>query len=816
MARQMSIGFELNEVSPGVEWTNTSGAPNAPAIQSTVVRSGTYAGRITSLSSGTPKWFSHQFANSPSTAQWWHRMYFCFAAWPSAENRFIVINDASGLATPIVYFTIDNGGVLRLYDEDGQITGTSTLSLDTWYRIEDHVDLVAAGSDIVRGYVDGTEFAGSAARSLSAGVMQITYGLNLGSEANTAGDLYLDDYACNNPNTAFQNSLPGPGKIIHLKPNADGDNTAWTGGWAEVDEVSPNETDFIASGTLDAIEDMNLEATPADLDSGATVNVVQVGFRNNLSSATGTDPRAVLRIKASSGGTVEESSDIVLNTTAWRTHNDGVVLQYLLTLYDLPGASTTAWTKATLDTAQIGARCSLGDADNFQITTEWLLVDYVPSAAIEESISLARSAAVAGSSQGELGNALSLGRSAAVIDSGQIETDINLSLARNAAVTTVGAKTVEESVSLGKSDAITTADQLDAQAAIVLDKSQVVTPSDQVDVEGAIAQARSAAITSIEQLEVDTALALGRSASVSIAEEVEGGAVEESITLGRSAAAVASAQLEVSTAVSLARAQAQTQVENLIAENVLSLGRSGAVVSAEQIEAEDLTTLARSAAITAEGEIAGAPIEESITLRRIMRCAIPISAPVEESISLARSSAIAESSQVELLADLTLARAGAIAESDQVEAVGDISLARAMAESLADTLQAEAATVLARLMGSNLATQAEVGNVLSLPRLAGITAEYEIPGIEESISLGRNAGMDANAYLEVTYTLVMVILLAMGQTEEVIPAPPIVAGRVTLSEALVGALALSESLVQTASLSEAKIGDLTITDGDNG
>src|SRR3972149_206729 len=230
MARQMSIGFELNEVSPGVEWTNTSGAPNAPAIQSTVVRSGTYAGRITSLSSGTPKWFSHQFANSPSTAQWWHRMYFCFAA----------------------------------------------------------------GSDIVRGYVDGTEFAGSAARSLSAGVMQITYGLNLGSEANTAGDLYLDDYACNNPNTAFQNSLPGPGKIIHLKPNADGDNTAWTGGWAEVDEGSPNETDFIASGTLDAIEDMNLEATPADLDSGATVNVVQVGFRNNLSSATGTDPRAVL------------------------------------------------------------------------------------------------------------------------------------------------------------------------------------------------------------------------------------------------------------------------------------------------------------------------------------------------------------------------------------------------------------------------------------------------------------------------------------------------------------------------------------------
>ena len=793
MARQMSIGFELNVVWPGVEWTNTSGTP---AIQSTVVRSGTYAGRITSLSSGTPKWFSHQFANSPSTAQWWHRMYFRWAAWPSAENRFIVINDASGLTTPIVYFTIDNGGVLRLYDEDGQITGTSTLSLDTWYRIEDHVDLVAAGSDIVRGYVDGTEFAGSAARSLSAGVMQITYGLNLGSEANTAGDLYLDDYACNNPNTAFQNSLPGPGKIIHLKPNADGDNTAWTGGWAEVDEVSPNETDFIASGTLDAIEDMNLEATPADLDSGATVNVVQVGFRNNLSSATGTDPRAVLRIKASSGGTVEESSDIVLNTTAWRTHNDGVMLQYLLTLYDLPGASTTAWTKATLDTAQIGARCSLGDADNFQITTEWLLVDYVPSAAIEESISLARSAAVAGSSQGELGNALSLGRSAAIIDVGQIEADISLPLTRSAAVTA--------------------ADQLDVQAVIVLDKSQVVTPSDQIDVEGAVVQARSAAITSIEQLEVDTALALGRSASVSIAEEVEGGAVEESITLGRSAAAVASAQLEVSTAVSLAKTQAQTQVEDLVAENVLSLGRSGAVVEADQVEAESPVTLARSAAITAEGEIAGVPIEESITLGRIMRCAIPISAPVEESISLARSSAIVESAQADLFTDLTLARAGAIPVSDQVEAVGDLSLARAMAESLADMLEAEATTVLARLMGSDLATQADVGNVLSLPRLAGITAEYEIPGIEESISLGRNAGMDANAYLEVTYTLVMVILLAMGQTEEVIPAPPIVAGRVTLSEALVGALALSESLVQTASLSEAQIGDVTITDGDNG
>lgn len=386
MARLWSSGFELNSITADIEWTTSH---STPTISTTTVRSGTYAARVSSL--GAAKGLEIRFQTAAANGPFYFRVYTRFATFPGAENRFILLNNADGLATPIIYLTIDNTGVLKLYDEDGQITGTTTLSTDTWYRIEFEVDVTAAaGAHIVKARVDGTEFASSTARSLSAGVMNMAVGANLASEANTTGDWFFDDVAINDNTGSFQTSYPGEGEIIHLRPNAAGDNAQWTRGgtdsganWSQVDEVTPNDaTDYVQSNTANQIDDYNIDDTPATLEITDTINCIQIGARISLSAGTAEDPDFVYRVKVGGGGTVEESANVSTTTTNWRTNsnNGGAtgVRNYFLTLYDLPGASTTSWNKTYLDAMQIGVRETVTDTHFIRISDMWVLVDHKP------------------------------------------------------------------------------------------------------------------------------------------------------------------------------------------------------------------------------------------------------------------------------------------------------------------------------------------------------------------------------------------------------------------------------------------------------
>ena len=87
-----------------------------------------------------------------------------------------------------------------------------------------------------------------------------------------------------------------------------------------------------------------------------------------------------MRIKASASGTVEESTSFTTPNSTWYTNDNAAPRNYRLTLYDLPGASTTSWTKADLDTTQIGVRISLNNVNDAYVSTLWLLVDHKPTA----------------------------------------------------------------------------------------------------------------------------------------------------------------------------------------------------------------------------------------------------------------------------------------------------------------------------------------------------------------------------------------------------------------------------------------------------
>lgn len=380
MARTNSSGFEINTVTAGVEFVTVTGSP---VIQSGVVRSGSFALEISSLASATSMYV--RTAGTVTLANNFVRFYFRYAVAPSAENRIFVLGpSATVTTTPGVWITLDNSGALALYDEDGKIgSSSSALTVDTWYRIELQVNTQGAGAtDIVNALIDGVEFAGSTTRNIANGVNNVFMGGNLNAEAQTTGTWYFDDFATNDDAGSFENSYPGEGSIIHLYPNGAGDNSDWTGTFADIDENPPDDaTTFIADNTLDHIQDVTIDDTPADLGASSLIKVVQFAVRYNVSATTSTDPAFVPRIKASSGGTVEEGTAIVAGQSAWATRGAGAGSATILITYDLPGASTTAWAKSDLDQAQIGVRISTGDTDSVQVTALWLLVEYVPAGA---------------------------------------------------------------------------------------------------------------------------------------------------------------------------------------------------------------------------------------------------------------------------------------------------------------------------------------------------------------------------------------------------------------------------------------------------
>lgn len=393
MARLLWLPFDMNSTTALVEFNATQNL----TIQSTVARSA-YAGRVNSLSSGAAKHCRVNLATSASNGPFFKRMYFRWDTFPSIEVRFWVFSGSTTIGSSVIYYlTIDSSGVIRLYDEDGQIgSAASSVVTGRFYRIETQYDRTgSAGAHVVNARINGVQFAGASDRSLSAGGFIWFCGMNLNNEANTAGDAYMDDGAVNNNSGSFQNSWCGEGTIAVMLPDSDGDNhglTTQTGGTAgaannftRVQEMPPNDaTSFNGDNTVSNTDDYNLAASPAALGSTDTINAVAVGVRA-AGSAASANASYVVRCKASSGGTVEESSASTPASTGWATHGTTTTLTPKLTMYDLPGASTTAWTKADLDTTQVGVRISTGNTNRADISAMWLLVDYSPAAAAAQS-----------------------------------------------------------------------------------------------------------------------------------------------------------------------------------------------------------------------------------------------------------------------------------------------------------------------------------------------------------------------------------------------------------------------------------------------
>lgn len=389
MARLATLGFERNSVTAGVEFTGSSAT--APVIQTTITRGGLRALQIPSLVSGTPKFLSYEFLTTPNTTtDYYLRVAFYVATLPTAEHCIIQLGTTSAavsITNPGI--TIDQTGVFRLKSSSTSTVGSPSSAVTTgaWNYLEIH-HKGGVGSAILAARLNGTQFATNSAGNIATVVLFFVGG-NLYGEAQTTGIWYFDDIALNDSTGTTQTTFPGDGYVIELRPNAAGDNNAFAtqvGGTAgsannftRVKEIPPDAgTTFNGSPTVSTIDDFNVDDTPTLLNSTSTINVVEVG-NSYAGSSAATVAAAQVRLKKTSGGTVATGTAVTPNSTSYQTNQNAVPrISPLITYLDPDGA---AWTKATLDTAQVGYIISTGNTNQYRVSNVWMVVDYLPGAA---------------------------------------------------------------------------------------------------------------------------------------------------------------------------------------------------------------------------------------------------------------------------------------------------------------------------------------------------------------------------------------------------------------------------------------------------
>jgi hypothetical protein len=372
MARLYSCGFELQSTTAGVEWdtavnsTNWTGSVKhagdasllcAPAATTAAVRHAIYS-------------------SPPSNITLYQRVYVYI---DSAPDGICSIMRFTNSATNRCEIRMNTNRTLELWNATAQVgSDSAALSLNTWYCIE--LKIIIGGASIgtdIEGKIDGTAFATAGSQAIGS-----INSISVGVLTSRTATLYFDDWACNDNTGSFQNDYCGAGGLILLKPDGAGATSAWrpTSGanYTNVDEIPPNDgTDIVDTQARNAndVDEYTLSACPAEVNSNATIKVVHVGARFLRSSNNTSD---TFQLMITAGGNTENSATIQPNSnTTWRTNAPAVPRLYPITLYDMPGGSTTAFTKSDLDSTTIGLQAiTVSNTADAQVTSEWLYFEY--------------------------------------------------------------------------------------------------------------------------------------------------------------------------------------------------------------------------------------------------------------------------------------------------------------------------------------------------------------------------------------------------------------------------------------------------------
>lgn len=317
-----------------------------------------------------------------------------------SSNLGIRIISNGARTAPIFYGALGDSGT----GADQQVLGPQvTRSLDTWYMLEMSWVIGTGAVDQFHWRIDEEPIYSATVLSLSdslpsSGVGVITAALGDWDGQTTNAWFYAvwyDDLALNDDQGASQNSWPGEGRVIHVKPASDNARVNWTGGAGGTTNLfdAVNNTPPIgqsgAGTNLSQIRnptsgatanyDANMQTyTAAGLPAGATVQLVQ-GYIRHGAEATQSPVAGAVQIVSnpSSGAETAIASVIGFSTSGvavaagnesaspagWRQSSTPVLYAPSVTV-------------GTAPVFRVGKRTASGRV--FAVDQMWLLVEYTP------------------------------------------------------------------------------------------------------------------------------------------------------------------------------------------------------------------------------------------------------------------------------------------------------------------------------------------------------------------------------------------------------------------------------------------------------
>lgn len=357
MARLATVGWENNDRldtrNAAMECQPAGTSPLIATWETTNARSGDMCGRIRSLSSQVGFFqFNHISALSAS------RTYFL--------RTYLYVDDLPTVAgTPPrildwgqMELRITTGGVWRLYNNGVQVGADGpAVILDTWQRLE--VKLVLNGSAQITDVevrLDGVAIFTASGLTMTQSGTVFLGAVDTWASVATPVVMYFDDYAVNDDQGADQNTWPGAGKVVWLRPVADVARGSWVGGaggttnlFAALDNEPPvgvaeasgtDASQVKAAGTgADNDLDVRLETYASKgIAEADTVKVVQVfAYGGEGATTTGTKTGSIGLLNdpvVSAAITTYGASSVGTHPTQWLT--------YSATAYTQPGAKANA------------------------------------------------------------------------------------------------------------------------------------------------------------------------------------------------------------------------------------------------------------------------------------------------------------------------------------------------------------------------------------------------------------------------------------------------------------------------------------------
>jgi hypothetical protein len=329
MARLFTCGFEEGGSLAAMWNTITGTTPVFVTSATTTPHSGTYCINTNAGAVGSRVRYNPLgTASNKSSGTAYTRFYFRTDT-PTPGSDTVIAGTASSGGTSAWTITLLTTGALRLTNSPtaGTADTTTTLSADTWYRIEvRHLIHNSAGELELRLFtgdetsaLETESFTGvDTSPGAGTGISEWSFG----KATAVAGTHSYDDIAINDDSGAFQTSWCGPGKIYLLKPDGDvtnewEDETAGASTYANIDDFpgTVDDADYnVEAATLNSTDRFTLTALGAEVTADADLAVAAVYARCGSNQTSAANMQLKLHDE---GGTTSTGGSISCNVSGW-------------------------------------------------------------------------------------------------------------------------------------------------------------------------------------------------------------------------------------------------------------------------------------------------------------------------------------------------------------------------------------------------------------------------------------------------------------------------------------------------------------------